>query len=117
MSKGHTPGPWEISGGSIWAVTPWNARVRILTAEVHSRTNGVDWAANLRLAAAAPDLLVALEQVVGSQLGPQGSFPSIGIERTEAILALLLRFGVRVRAHDRVWRDEGAALARAAETP
>lgn len=49
------------------------------------------------------DLLVALTEIVGKQLGPQGSFPGIGRDRTEEILLLLLKRGSVVRAHDRVW--------------
>ena len=48
-------------------------------------------------------LLDALADVVSSMLGAQGTFPPLGVERTEEILLLLLRSGRVVRGHDRVW--------------
>ncbi len=66
MTQGkHMAGPWEISGGDgIWAVSPWNARFRLATVTQPSPMNGIDWEANARLIAAAPELLEALEALV-----------------------------------------------------
>lgn len=64
MMKKHTPGPWEVSGGDgIWAVSPWNARFRLATVTKPSPMNGIDWEANARLIAAAPELLEALRSL------------------------------------------------------
>lgn len=62
----HTPGPWELSEGntSLWAKSPWNARVRIAEIKRHSPMNGIDSDANARLIAASPELLEALEKTV-----------------------------------------------------
>ena len=56
----HTSGPWRISSDGIWARSPWNAEVRIATVTICSPMNGIDWQANARLIAAAPDLLEVL---------------------------------------------------------
>jgi len=70
----HTPGPWEYSGGGIWGMSPWNARVRLADITFHRSTNGIASEANARLIAAAPDLLEAAQQTVwfienGRELG------------------------------------------------
>jgi hypothetical protein len=49
------------------------------------------------------DLVNALADVVGTTLGAQGSYPGLSKERTEEILLLLLRQGIAVEAHRRVW--------------
>lgn len=59
MSMKHTPGPWEYSGGGIWGVSPFNARVRLADITFHNSINRIDSEANGRLMAAAPDLLAA----------------------------------------------------------
>lgn len=58
------PGPWEYSGGGIWAKSPWNARVRILYASTFSPMNGVDSTAIGHAAAASPKLYEALAEFV-----------------------------------------------------
>lgn len=60
----HTPGPWELSEGntSIWGISPLNARVRLANIQKHSPMNGIDWEANARLIAAAPEMLAALHE-------------------------------------------------------
>lgn len=60
----HTPGPWSVSAGSIWATSQWGARVRIAPVDSHSPMNGIDSAANARLIAAAPDLLAAAKYLM-----------------------------------------------------
>jgi hypothetical protein len=57
-------GPWEYSGGGIWAKSPWNARVRILDVGTFSPMNGVDSTAIGHVAAASPKLYEALERMV-----------------------------------------------------
>lgn len=59
----HMPGPWEMSDGSVWAISPWNARVRIASVTQFSPMNGIDSDANRRLIAAAPDMFEALEAI------------------------------------------------------
>lgn len=66
------PGPWQYSSGSIWAITPWNARVRILDVGTLSPMNGVDSTAIGHVAAASPKLYDALAALVEAyeQVGP-----------------------------------------------
>jgi hypothetical protein len=45
----------------------------------------------------------ALADVMRVVIGPHGSIPDLGRERTEEILLLLLREGVTVPAHKRAW--------------
>ncbi|HZZ77143.1 MAG TPA: hypothetical protein VFE62_01410 [Gemmataceae bacterium] len=51
----HTPAPWDVSGNEIWGISPWNARFKIATVTMPSPMNAVDWSANARLIAAAPE--------------------------------------------------------------
>jgi hypothetical protein len=62
MNTQHTAAPWEVSEGytSIWAKSPLGARVRIADVTKHSSMNGIDYKANAKLMAAAPDMLEAL---------------------------------------------------------
>jgi hypothetical protein len=55
------PGPWEVSDGAIWGVSPWNARVRIAQVTHFSPMNGIDSAGHERQIAAAPEMLIALQ--------------------------------------------------------
>ena len=62
MSAARTiPGPWEISGGAIWGVSPWNARVRIAQVTHFSPMNGIDSDGHERQIAAVPELLAACQ--------------------------------------------------------
>lgn len=45
----------------------------------------------------------ALADVLREQLGPHGSVPGLGRERTEEILLMLLHEGVTIPAHKRTW--------------
>lgn len=62
MSK-TIPGPYEYSGGAIWATSPWNARVRLCTITYHAALNGIDNDAQARLFAAAPMLAAAVREM------------------------------------------------------
>ncbi len=68
MTEGtpHTAGPWEVSSGDIWAVSPWNARVKIASVTRFASMNGINADANARLIAAAPDLLELARQIIGA---------------------------------------------------
>lgn len=54
---------WEVSGTSIWGVTPLNARVRIADVTLLAPSNGVNWVQHANLIAAAPDMLAALRSI------------------------------------------------------
>ncbi len=60
----YTKGPWELSDGSVWAKSPFNARVRIADIRTHAPMNGIDSEANAHLIAVAPEMLEALEALV-----------------------------------------------------
>lgn len=64
-----TTGPWEFSVDGIWAISPWNARVRIATVTFFAPMNAIDEKANGRLLAAAPDLYDALKAMVDAHGG------------------------------------------------
>jgi len=59
-----TTGPWERSFDGIWAVSPWNARIRIATVHQFSPMNGIDWEANAALIKAAPAMFEALQAII-----------------------------------------------------
>ena len=59
----HTPGPWVVRGSHIHETSPSFSGI----ATVQTFDNP-DWAANARLIASAPDLLEALEGLLGSDL-------------------------------------------------
>jgi len=97
MTEGtpHTAGPWEVSSGDIWAVSPWNARVKIASVTRFASMNGINADANARLIATSPDLLEALKGLV-----------RINEQHNEAISKIIGRpFG---------WKDEYLTAARAA---
>ncbi len=60
MTKNYTAAPWEVSVGNVWPVHG-NPRVKIATITKPSPFNNIDWEANARLIAAAPELLEALK--------------------------------------------------------
>lgn len=64
----HTPGPWRAeahpNGWHIKHGSRWNAALeRDVGVDVDFRSRGVEGDANAHLIAAAPDLLIALEEV------------------------------------------------------
>jgi hypothetical protein len=60
MSAKHTAGPWQINGSHFYGPDP----ERILLGHcVAGDSEGVDMVANLRLIAAAPDMLEALFRI------------------------------------------------------
>lgn len=59
MENKHTPGPWEISGSSIWNPETHRAIYASGGKPIHKRDE--EGQANARLIAAAPELLEALE--------------------------------------------------------
>lgn len=70
----HTPGPWRISpsGGLIQQVNggPLNCVCRGFGRDDESFPN---WQANARLIAAAPELLAALQAIVGLNIEQDGA--------------------------------------------
>jgi hypothetical protein len=68
MNTQHTAAPWEVSEGytNIWAKSPLGARVRLADVTKHSSMNGIDYKANAKLMAAAPDMLAAIESFLHS---------------------------------------------------
>lgn len=84
MKAQHTPGPWEVSGNGIWAVSQWNARFRLATVTTPSPMNGVDWEANAKLIAAAPKMLEALESIIRI-----AALRDDNVERPEGLFELL----------------------------
>lgn len=67
MRGKHTPGPWELSGDGIFAVSVLNARVRLADIVFHNRLNRIDAKANGLLIAAAPDYAAAVEQMLAHE--------------------------------------------------
>jgi hypothetical protein len=63
MEAKFTKGEWIFSSGSIWAITPFNARVRIADIHRHSPMNGIDSDGNGQLMAAASELYEALTRL------------------------------------------------------
>lgn len=62
----YTPGPLEISDGSIWGISQFGARVRLANIVKHSPMNGIDSEANGILYAASPELLEALKATLSA---------------------------------------------------
>ena len=58
----HTPGPWSIRCGSIYAESAPGIYEHICSG-AHASLPG-EWMANAHLIAAAPDLLAALQEIV-----------------------------------------------------
>lgn len=61
MSAAHTPGPWAVSGAGRHALVRGEDMTIVA---VRHRLEGDVHEANARLIAAAPDLLVALEEAL-----------------------------------------------------
>jgi hypothetical protein len=92
----HTPGPWAIASGAIHM----RGEARVQMALIRAMPS-VEYAANLRLIGAAPDLLDALREmteVAGRALA--GTLPALGAEH------------LRDPAHDALKRAR-AAIAKA----
>ena len=62
-NKNELPTSWELSGRSIWGVSPFNARVRLAVLVKHADANRIDSEGAGRLMAAAPTLKKALEEI------------------------------------------------------
>lgn len=60
----HTPGPWKIEGNKILNVRN-NPDKELLVCEVYDDTFNLNFEANIKLIAAAPDLLETLTTIVG----------------------------------------------------
>ena len=63
MSGSTIPGPWEFSGGAIWGVSPWNARVRIADVTLFSSMTGIDSVAHMHRISAVPEMFEAIEAI------------------------------------------------------
>lgn len=61
MTAQHTPGPWTVSNDAIYGSS---GLIKPLVAYLDDRFDDAEAANNARLIAAAPDLLVALENCV-----------------------------------------------------
>ena len=59
----HTPGPWYVGGDMVWSFDD-DGEIAVVI-RVHERDQ--EFEANSRLIAAAPDLLEALEDLLGWQ--------------------------------------------------
>jgi len=83
MTK-HTP-TLSYSDGSLWGISPLNARVRLADMRKHSPMNGIDQEANaafiVRACNAHEGLVEALEYLLASEHHP-------GVAREMAIKAL-----------------------------
>jgi hypothetical protein len=58
----HTPAPWEAVDDGILAS---DGEVEVAIAPLRDGVNPTEWQANMRLIAAAPELLLALDLVLG----------------------------------------------------
>ncbi len=67
----HTKGPWDVlvSGTDELQICAFEPYVPVSIATVHDVEDEGDIRANAALLAAAPELLAALEAVMGGQLG------------------------------------------------
>lgn len=98
MSK-HTPGPWHVQDdhGKRWIETNGNDDT---IAEIHRRTSKgsvyscKEAAANSRLIAAAPDLLVALEGLLSAYNDP-GNTGSTHDDKVKAARAAIAKAQVK----------------------
>jgi hypothetical protein len=63
MSGSTIPGPWDVSVGSIWGTSPWNARVRIAEVTHFSPMNGIDSVAHMHRISAVPEMFEAIEAI------------------------------------------------------
>lgn len=63
----HTPGPWYAEdrgvGGSVYTNATPDGELKVITRDIHGRTDD-ELRANTDLIAAAPELLAALEEMV-----------------------------------------------------
>jgi hypothetical protein len=76
MSK-HTPGPWEYAHS--WVQTADHKKTPIANFNFHAATE-----ANARLIAAAPDLLQALLNLVGTMCAADGSDMEADLDAIDA---------------------------------
>ncbi|OOE15148.1 hypothetical protein BSR09_00660 [Stutzerimonas degradans] len=88
MSNGHTPGPWRAvqasNSGQVHILAEVNGYDRAISMDIWNDCDEQE--ANVRLIAAAPDLLEALEHCVDS-LGSEFALPSECIQQARAAIA------------------------------
>ena len=72
----HTPGPWRYEYGAVYTTDKDGVNVRLLLADRNTPdTEPTERDSNLRLAAAAPDLLIALKGIAAA-LNQNHTFPA-----------------------------------------
>lgn len=64
--SGHTPGPWFVSGPFIGPRLSPDSGILLKAARISGDETDAECIANARLIAAAPELLVALEGLLGA---------------------------------------------------
>ncbi len=67
----HTPGPWRHHCGRIWSDYVDDGVIVASAGDDHGRVGKDELRANNNLIAAAPDLLAALQNIVGNALWRQ----------------------------------------------
>jgi hypothetical protein len=96
MNARHTPGPWIVENGMVYALDE-TGRVNRFSAMISGgyvthrdhRTSLDELIANVRLIAAAPDLLAALQQIV--EIGRTDYGPAAASRMVDAAVTALSR--------------------------
>lgn len=83
----HTPGPWHVEGVGINALV--GAGINGVIVAVRHRLRGAESEANMRLIAAAPELLEALEALLNFVWGEGYSDAASELARAEAMVTAL----------------------------
>jgi hypothetical protein len=78
----HTPGPWEAVDDEIVAL---NSDINIADVRLYDGINPNEWQANMRLIAAAPDLLAAAKLIASFAVSWQPLAPGDIRQLTNAI--------------------------------